>query len=233
MPRVTPDLGASAAAAALSRSALKHRMPAIASCGRQNRRMSTPPEGTNDPGWPRSLLWVLVPPLAIRRAQRSGDTNTLQVLRLLFTSFAMSLVLIGVVVIALTGSGTAEPDRPAASVVAAGVVAYGVLSLFAPRVIERPLDCTDETALLSGYRTRLFLRIAFAHAAALVGFVGFSLSGEAWMYPLGASFTVVGYVRLAPSRRNLERDQEELNQQGCVLSLTDLLVTRRIAKTDA
>jgi hypothetical protein len=53
------------------------------------------------------------------------------------------------------------------------------------------------------------------------------------MYPLGASFTVVGYVRLAPSRRNLERDQEELNQQGCVLSLTDLLVTRRIAKTDA
>jgi hypothetical protein len=98
------------------------------------------------------------------------------VLRLLFTSFAMSLVLIGVVVIALTGSGTAEPDRPAASVVAAGVVAYGVLSLFAPRVIERPLDCTDETALLSGYRTRLFLRIAFAHAAALVGFVGFSLS---------------------------------------------------------
>jgi cbb3-type cytochrome oxidase subunit 3 len=145
----------------------------------------------------------------------------------------MSLVLIGVVVIALTGNGTAEPDRLAASVVAAGVVAYGVLSLFAPRLIERPLDCSDESALVTGYRTRLFLRIAFAHAAALVGFVGFFLSGEAWMYPLGAIFALVGYVSLAPSRRNLERDQEELNQQGCGLSLTGVLVTRRIAKTDA
>jgi cbb3-type cytochrome oxidase subunit 3 len=195
--------------------------------------MSTLPEGTNDPGWPRSLLWVLVPPLAIRRAQRSGDANVLQLLRLLFTSFAMSLVLIGVVVIALADSEPAEADRPAASVVAAGVVAYGALSLFAPRLIERPLDCSDETALVSGYRTRLFLRIAFANAAALIGFVGFFLSGAAWMYPLGAIFAVMGYVRLAPSRRNLERDQEELNQQGCGLSLTGLLVARRIAKTDA
>lgn len=209
-------------------------MPAMASCARQNRRMSTLPEGTNDPGWfsPRSLLWVLVPPLAIRRAQRSGDTNALQLLRLVFTSFAMALVLIGLVVMALAGSGTAEPSRPAASMVAAGVVAYGVLSLFAPRLVERSLDCSDETALVSGYRTRLFLRIAFANAAALVGFIGFLLSGEAWMYPLGAIFAIVG-VRLPPSRRNLERDQEELNQQGCGLSLTGLLVTRRIAKTDA
>lgn len=152
---------------------------------------------------------------------------------MLFTSFALSLVLIGVVVIALAGSGTAEPDGLAASVVAAGIIAYGSLSLFALRLIERPLDCSDETALVSSYRTRLFLRLAFANAAALLGFVGFFLSGEAWMYPLGASFTAVGYVRLAPSRRNLERDQEELNQQGCLLSLTDLLLTTRIAKTDA
>jgi hypothetical protein len=131
-------------------------------------------------------------------------------LRLLFTAFALQLVLLGIVVIALAGTETAEPDRPAASVVAAGVVACGVLSLFAPRLIERPLDCTDETALVSGYRARLFHRIAFAQAAALVG-----------------------YVRLAPSRRNLERDQERLNQRGCVFSLTALLVTGRIAKTEA
>lgn len=51
---------------------------------------------------------------------------------MLFTSFALSLVLIGVVVIALAGSGTAEPDRLAASVVAAGITACGLLSLFAP-----------------------------------------------------------------------------------------------------
>jgi hypothetical protein len=164
----------------------------------------------------------------MRRAQRDGDGNTLQVLRLVFTTFVMSYVLFGVVVVLVAGGESAEADRRPASAVAAGVVAVGVLSLVAPRLIERPLNCSDESALVSSYRTRLFVRMAFAGAAALAGFAGSFVSGEAWMYALGAAFAAVGYIRLAPSRRNLERDQEDLNQRGCVLSLTDLLLTWRI-----
>jgi hypothetical protein len=109
----------------------------------------------------------------------------------------------------------------------------GVLSLVVSRLFERPLDCSDEAALLVGYRTRFFLRVAVAEAPALVGFVGSFLSGEAWMYPLGALFAAVGFVRLAPTRRNLERDQEELNQRGCGLSLTNLLITARAGTNES
>jgi hypothetical protein len=195
--------------------------------------MPTFPDQADDPSWlsPRALLWALVPPLAVRRAQRAGDLNTLQMLRLFFTSFALSIVLIGVAVLLIADDEKAEP-RLDVSLVAAGVVAYGLLSLVVPRLIERPLPCSDETALVVGYRTRLFLRIAFANAAALIGFVGFSLSEEAWMYPLGALFTVMGYARLAPSRRNLENDQQELSQRGCSLSLASALARSGAATTE-
>lgn len=160
--------------------------------------------------------------LGMRRAQQAGDATALQMLRQVFLSFVMALFLIGLVV-ALTVSGTSQAGGPSSPVVAAGVAAYGVFSLVAPRLFERPLDCTADAALVSGYRTRLFLRIAFAQAAALLGFVGAFLSGEPWIYAIGAAFATVGFVRLAPSRRNLERDQEALNLQGCGRSLLRLL----------
>lgn len=186
--------------------------------------MTQPPDGNDDPGW-RSSKSMLVPGLGVRRAQAEGSANALQMLRLLFTSFVTTLVLIGLVVLFIGGSVATGSGGPSPPLVAAGVVAFGLVSVVAPRLIERPLDCSSEVALLTGYRTRFFLRIAFAEAAALVGFVGVFLSGEAWMYPLGALFTAVGFIRVAPTSRNLERDQEALNLAGCGLSLTTLLVT--------
>jgi hypothetical protein len=88
---------------------------------------------------------------------------------------------------------------------------YRVVSLIVPRLVQCPLDCTDPGALLATYWTRFFLRIAFADAAALVGFV---LADSWWLYPLGAAFAFVGFVRLAPTERNLQRDQEALTSQA-------------------
>jgi MFS family permease len=170
------------------------------------------------------MLWALVPVVGMRRAQRAGETNGLQVLRQLFISFVTALVLFGLVVSMTAGDSTDKTGGPSSSVVTAVVVGYGIVSLIAPRLLERPLDCTSDADLLSGYRTRFFLRIAFAEAAALIGFVGAFLSGEPWMYALGAAFTAIGFARLAPSRRNLCNDQEALNLQGCGRSLTRLLV---------
>jgi len=167
---------------------------------------------------------VIAPTHAFRRAQQAGNANELHLLRQAFVAFATALGLIGVVVLVLDGTDGADPSSPDTSLVAAGVIGCGVLSLLVSRLLDRPLDCSDEGALVGGYKTRFFLQISFANTAALVGFVAFFLSGEAWMYPLGALFTAVGFVRLAPSKRNLERDQEALNQKGCGLSLTALLV---------
>lgn len=70
---------------------------------------------------------------------------------------------------------------------------------------------------------RLFT--AFANAAALVGFVGFFLADTWWLYPLGAAFAVVGFVRLAPTQSNIQRDQEALNLSGCGQSLIQVLTS--------
>ena len=185
----------------------------------------TDPYHDEDPGWfsSRSLLTILVPWVGLQRAQKEG-INALGMLRQLFTAFASALFLIGVVVLFLA-SGNSDPNAMSPGIVAVGVAGYGVVSLVAPRLVERPLDCTDPGALLVSYRTRFFLRIALADAAALVGFVGFFLADEWWLYPMGATFALAGFVRLAPTRGNLQRDQDALNLSGCGLSLTHVLTS--------
>lgn len=187
----------------------------------------TDPHHHEDPGWfsSTSLLTIFVPWVGLRRAQKDG-ANALEMLRQLFTAFAVALLLIGVVVLFLA-SGDSSENAMSPGIVAAGVAGYGVISLFIPRLVERPLDCTDAEALLVSYRTRFFLRIALADAAALVGFAGSFLAETWWLYPLGASFALAGFVRLAPTRANLQRDQDALNLSGCGLSLVDVLTSTR------
>lgn len=92
-------------------------------------------------------------------------------------------------------------------------------------VASPPLNCSSPETLLGSYRIRFFLRLAFAEAAALVGFVAVILTGEWWLYLLGAAFTLIGFVRLAPTEKRLLQDQETLNSQGCGLSLHGLMIS--------
>jgi hypothetical protein len=165
----------------------------------------------------------------MRRAQTGHDVSVLQALRQVFTSLAIALVLIGFIAVTVGADIDDESSGPSLTVVAAVVGAYGLFSLVVPRLLDRPLDCSSEGALVTGYRTRFFLRIAFADAAALGGFVGTFIAHEAWVYPLGAFFAAIGFVRLAPSNRNLELEQLALNQRGCGLSLRGLLLAARPA----
>lgn len=178
-----------------------------------------------DPGWfsAGTFLWMLVPAVGLRRASREA-ANALQHVRLVFTSFALSLVLIGLVAVLQT-SGEGVEESVSGAVAGIVVAAVGVLSLLAPRIVAPPLDCSSTETLVAGYRTRFFLRMAFANVAALVGFVGVFLSGEWWPYPLGAAFTAIGMARLAPTRRNLERDEESLIAAGCGRSLMEALTS--------
>ena len=163
---------------------------------------------------------MFVPVVGVHRAQRGQ--NALEILRALFTAFALALVLIGFVV-AFLAAGSSQRNAMSAPAVAVAVAVFGVASLFVPRILERPLDCSTPAALVTSYRTRFFLRLAFADSAALVGFVGFLLTDEWWLYPLGGCFSLLGFMGLAPTRRNLERDQEALNLSGCGHALTSAL----------
>lgn len=179
-----------------------------------------------DPGWSGAVstsFLGLVPGLGWRhRGKQSRAADGLVTLRVVYLSFALGFVLIGVVVAVLEGTG-GTIGSAAEAPVAVAVVILGLASLAAPRLVDRPLPCDDEPALAVGYRQRFFLRIALAEAAALAGFVGYLASSGGWLYPLGAFFTAIGFVRLAPTVGHLQQDQEVLRARGCGLSLTAAL----------
>lgn len=192
----------------------------------------TDPLSHDDPGWPRlrSMAATFIPGMLIRREGRPGDDGGggLVSLRLVFIAFGNALVLIGAVVLILHVSGglSGVPGRTATAALAVGAV--GVGALVALRLFVPALDCSSDPALASSYRTRFFLRIAFSEAAALVGFAAFVVAGSPWLYLLGAAFAAVGYTVAAPSRRNLERDEEQLRAAGCGRSLTRVLNASRL-----
>ncbi len=181
------------------------------------------PGGDDDPGWGPAfggLGWGLVPGLAIRRAQRSGGDGLL-VLRSLFLSFCAAVALVGVVV-AILSAGEGMDGSADAGPVAIAVALAGVALLVAS-TWRRPLDGTSEATLAESYRKRFFLRMAFAESAALLGFVGFILTGNPVVYVAGAVFTVLGFVLMAPTAANLARDQEALRASGSRHSLVSAL----------
>jgi peptidoglycan/LPS O-acetylase OafA/YrhL len=173
-----------------------------------------------DPGWRSSLryaLFTLVPGWGLWLRRRSGNPDGLVLLRGIFLSFTTALLLIGAVVVVL--ETTDGLDGAVSDTLASLVVALvGGASLAGSR-LERPLHCEDDARLAGSYTQRFFLRVALAEAAALAGFVAFVVSGSGWMYPMGALFSAVGFVQLAPTTRHLQEDQERMSGSGCARSL--------------
>lgn len=170
--------------------------------------------GDDDPGWRPALgglAWGLVPGLAIRRARRSGG-DALLVLRGLFLSFCAAVVLVGVVVVILS-AGEGLDGSADGTTVGIGVALAGLVLLVAS-AWRRPLDGSSDAALAESYRRRFFLRMALAEAAALLGFAGFILSGNPAVYALGAAFTAIGFVLMAPTAGNLARDEEAVRARS-------------------
>jgi hypothetical protein len=169
----------------------------------------------NDPGWPRgmSALAFLIPGALQRQARKPG-VEALFMLRQAMESFSAALILFGVV-LPFTNPKTTSPAPW-----------FAILALFAvfttvvvPR-LEKPLDCTSPTTLAGSYRTRLFLRVAFAQSVALFGFTFTFIGGSIWIYYAGAAFTLGRFwTGIAPTRAALEHDQRVLNERGCGLSL--------------
>ena len=90
---------------------------------------------------------------------------------------------------------------------------------------RRPLATTSLEALGASWGTRFFIGLGFAEVPALIG-LSLTLPTEAlWIYLIGMVFSLIGFWRVAPSRRNLGRDQEELLLAGSSLDLTQALIS--------
>jgi hypothetical protein len=167
----------------------------------------------DDPGWPplwKSAVGMLWPGMNARRAMRADDG--LLALRAIFASFCLAIAALFVVCLVVT----AGADRSSPGMATALVVAWGVASLVVAQVVPKPLSCDR---LGDSYRTRFFVRLAFHESAALVAFVAAVVTGHPELYLLGALSTAIGFARTAPTRGNLERDQQELHLGGCARSL--------------
>lgn len=154
--------------------------------------------------------------------KKHSQPDGLVALRGLYLTFVFAIAMIGVVVAMLdaTGDPTGLFDPVPAAVV---VVVVGVVTVVVRRVARRALPCASPSAMAAAYRTRFFLEIAFAEAAALIGFAAFMVTGAGWLYALGAVFSAAGFARLAPTTAHLRRDEEELRRRGCALGLVAAL----------
>jgi hypothetical protein len=172
----------------------------------------------DDPGWPRgaNLFGMLVPGATLVRSRRPvGDG--LVMLRQLVLAFSSAIVFFGISVAFLAEDGPVFPWL--------GIVAgMAAVSLLMTRVLDRPLSCESAPALAASYRTRFFLRIAFAESVALVAFAGSFSGGPSWIYFAGAAFTLLRFWTIAaPTRAALAREQDALHLRGCSLSLVAAL----------
>jgi uncharacterized membrane protein len=177
----------------------------------------------DDPGWVfswRIFLWLLIPQIGLRRQVKraeQGEVDGLLMLRQVFMSFCFSIIAIGAV-LAVLYQGSKRPADPS-TVPAAGLLVVGAAGLVFGRRVERPLICEDDQKLAGSYRTRFFLRMAFAQSAAMLGFVGFFLADAWWTYPIGVAIASLGFYRAAPTATHLAADQDQLRTQGCGRSL--------------
>jgi len=167
----------------------------------------------DDPGW--HLDWrAMVPFVQVRYFGRGGD-ESLTLLRSAYISFPISLCLFCLVLLGILPLGI---DYVAVLwALGIGVLAL-VLYVVEPR-LEPPLVCASDQTLAGGFRSRVFLRIAFANSAALCGFTAAFIINSSFVYFAGLVASIPALVRAAPTRAALDREQAELTARGCDRSL--------------
>ena len=147
-----------------------------------------------------------------------------RVYRRLLAGMASSIVLIGVIFVFVVTSQKHWTNHIHAVspvlVAAALVILAGICQLLARRS-ERPLDGSSDES----YQKRLFLWVGFSETPVFVGIVTVVASGQLWFYPIGAIFAFIGFARIAPTNRNLARDQDELDRSEHPRSLISALNT--------
>jgi hypothetical protein len=170
-----------------------------------------------DPGW--HVDWRALVPGFQRIYFKRADLGALRALRSAYLGFPISLALFAVI----TGQILPLGDGSSALFCVVGLLAGTLAVHFVVPRLERPLRCTSEAELRDDYRTRMFLRIAFANLVPLFAFVAAFVNESSAVYLAGLVFAVPDLARAAPTTAALRGDQEQLERRGCTLSLMDAL----------
>jgi hypothetical protein len=169
------------------------------------------PEPYEDPGWVRPLTNRFMGAPGTGTSGAAGVVVT----RFLFMSLLGAAVAILVVtVIIIKRVGTPDLDLGLALLLL-GIVGIGL----AGWTTRRRLDIKSLAALAKSYRTNLFIGIAVSEWVLFVGFAFSFIRQELWPYLIVLPLYLIAMVTIAPSKRNIERRQEQVNQQGSTMSV--------------
>ena len=149
-----------------------------------------------------------------------GTRSRLSTLRLTFAAFAVTSLLVGLVLIVIP----APSERKSATAFAALVAIIGLAGVtLSWRSRSRPLARINASALAASYAAQLFVGIAFAQLPAMMGFVGPFISGSDWVYVMGLAFSLLGYALVAPTDGAIRRGDEQLVAAGSPYLLSEAL----------
>jgi hypothetical protein len=166
----------------------------------------------DDPGWAAAIPIIgFLPPFRVQSRHR------LTLARRLFVAFPSTLVLLGVVLPFITAGS--ERNHVSATVpfglALAGVVGIGLASW----ARARRLDMTSPDTLVASFQTNMILGIAFSEYPALFAFAAVLITHQVWLYAIGFAASSIGLAVIAPTRRAIERKQEQISALGSPLSL--------------
>ena len=183
-----------------------------------------------DPGWRRAAggVWFLmIPTKGARMALKS--TNSLLLMRQLWVTFlaAVTFLWVPVLVIHFSGGLAANVDG---RLMAAVVVGVGVFGQLLAGTIVAPVSGPTEEAARRSFQRSLLVRIALGEIGALVGFVGFLLSGNPLVYLAGYVVTLAGMFDAAPTVAKIDRSQRQLIESGSGVNLLGALVKDGITR---
>jgi hypothetical protein len=177
-----------------------------------------------DPGWGQALRkmgWTIIPFLGLVTGRRwARGLGGLTIIRTVFLSLIVSnLVFLEAFRFVVPWDGGDEKWVPW------GVTALSCWALLGLELLRRrtALSIESETSLATAYRARFFIGVGLAESAPLSGLAATFIAGSLWVYLIGLAFGFVGLWRIAPSQRNLSREQAHLREQGSSLSLVAAL----------
>lgn len=165
-----------------------------------------------DPGWFPALKKMRP---GMHRLPSGPGGDGVVILRILFLSLLLApFLILFVLTLVIEEVGTPQP------LLASGIVLLALAGAAAAGwTSRRELDVGNAGSLAATYRTNFFLGFALNEAPLLIGFV-FSFTEDAmWPYLVAFPIYLVGMWLLAPTRRNLERKQEQVHRQGSMLSV--------------
>jgi hypothetical protein len=155
----------------------------------------------------------------------SQQADGLRTLRLMFVAILIPLLLFVFTTHTIVSDGVAG-EAPAW--VGPGLALWGLAAVAAVLWFRsRRLDTSDAPSLVASYRSAFLICLGLAESPALGGMAVALLIDELWPYLEGLAFALVGLALIAPTGRNLERQQQQITAQGSALSLVEALRTAR------